>query len=392
MKDSLGYYRILEKIGAGGMGEVYRAEDTRLGRKVALKILPPELDASPERLHRFESEAHAIAALNHPNIVTIYSVEESEGIRFISMELVRGKTLGGVDRLGLKQFFDVAIPLTDGIATAHLEGIVHRDLKPENVMVTDTGVVKILDFGLAKMRATAGGDGDSGVMTKSMTSPGIVVGTVSYMSPEQAEGKTVDARSDLFTLGIIFYRLLAGRHPFPGDSAASVLSAILRDTPEYAGELDSRVPYELSRIIRRCLEKGLTRRYQSALDLRNDLQEVALDLESGELQKRSTVPTRYRRRFPRILPWALAVALIALASVAFFRRDRVPPLPERRFVLKPLMGQMRGMVLSRDGSMWAAPAQQGGVTSLFLHSPGQFEPHPLVGTLWAYWPTFSPDG
>jgi non-specific serine/threonine protein kinase len=243
------------------MGEVYLAEDSKLRRQIALKVLPPELAESPERLQRFESEARAVAALNHPNIVTVHSVEEADGVHFITMELVRGKTLtASIHRTSLREFFDVAVPLADALSAAHQQGIVHRDLKPDNVMLTDERRVKILDFGLAKMRAT-GGDSDpvalSHLPTKSVTSPGMIVGTVAYMSPEQAEGKKVDPRSDIFSLGIVLYQLLAGRHPFSGESAASVLSAILKDTPPLVSDLDPRVPRELSRIVRRCLSKGL---------------------------------------------------------------------------------------------------------------------------------------
>ncbi len=294
MQPVLGHYRILERLGAGGMGEVYLAEDAKLRRRIALKILPPELAESAERLQRFESEARAVAALNHPNIVTVHSVEEADGVHFITMELVRGKTLtASIQRTSLREFFDIAVPLADALSAAHLQGIVHRDLKPDNIMLTDERRVKILDFGLAKMRAT-GGDSDpvalSHLPTKSVTSPGMIVGTVAYMSPEQAEGKKVDPRSDIFSLGIILYQLLAGRHPFSGESAASVLSGILKDTPPLVSDVDPRVPHELSRIVRRCLSKGLTERYQSAVDLRNDLEEVKGDFESGALQKRAMLP------------------------------------------------------------------------------------------------------
>jgi serine/threonine-protein kinase len=398
----LGHYRVLEQLGAGGMGEVYLAEDSKLGRKIALKILPPELASSPERLQRFESEARAVAALNHPNIVTVHSVEEAEGVHFITMELVRGKTLSTAPRRPtLGEFFPIAVPLADALAAAHQQGIVHRDLKPGNIMVTDEGRVKILDFGLAKMRAKSGGDSDpvalSHLPTKSVTSPGMIIGTVAYMSPEQAEGKKVDPRSDIFSLGIILYQLLAGRHPFPGDSAASVLSGILKDTPPLVSDLDPGVPHELSRIVRRCLEKGLTKRYQSAADLKNDLEEVKSDFDSGVLQRRSlrsAMPAA--RGFARFLPWALvAVAAIALVATSVItRKSDVPPPPVRRFVIPPSGIWPHGLGLSPDGSKFLHAGWDGEANFLYLHSFDQFAPRRLEGTRGArtYQSFFSPDG
>jgi serine/threonine protein kinase len=235
----LGPYEILSALGAGGMGEVYVAFDSRLSRRVALKILPPEVAESAEREKRFEKEARAVAALNHPNIVTVHSVEKSEGIHFITMELVEGKTLSEViprNGLPLKSFFDLAIPLANALSCAHEHGITHRDLKPTNIMVTDEGRVKILDFGLAKVQYQAAGSALGELPTQSMTEEGRIVGTVSYMSPEQAEGKAVDRRTDLFSLGIVFYEMLTGLHPFLGASSAATVSAILKDTPRSRAE------------------------------------------------------------------------------------------------------------------------------------------------------------
>ena len=210
---TLAHYKILKKIGSGGMGEVFLAEDTKLDRKVALKVLPPELAESEERRARFKREAKAIAALNHPNIVTVYSVEEDDSVHFITMELVKGKTVTELlPKTGfpLSRFFDVAIPLANAVAAAHQEGITHRDLKPDNMMVGDDGRVKVLDFGLAKPTSGfAGGDADSALPTVAKTAEGVIVGTVNYMSPEQ--GKAVDARSDIFSFGIVLYEMLTGQ-------------------------------------------------------------------------------------------------------------------------------------------------------------------------------------
>jgi serine/threonine protein kinase len=277
--ETLGHYRIVREIGKGGMGVVYRAEDTTLARQVALKILPPEVAADADRRQRFRSEALALAALNHPHIVTVHSVEEAGGVHFITMELVKGQTLADAlpaDGVPLGRFFEIAIPLTDAVAAAHQQGITHRDLKPANVMISDGGRIKVLDFGLAK--AMPGEE----LPTLTATRPGHTVGTPAYMSPEQAQGERVDARSDIFALGIVFYELLAGRRPFEGSNPAAVVSAILRDTPRPLSEVRSTVPRVLARLVDRCLAKKPGDRFQSAVDLRHSLEEVKQDVESGD--------------------------------------------------------------------------------------------------------------
>ena len=281
------HYEIVDKLGEGGMGEVYRARDTKLGRDVALKILPEEMGSDVERRRRFEREARLIAALNHPNIVTIHSVEEVDGRLFLTMELVRGKTLRSAIAPGgmlLETFFSTAVPLVDAVCSAHGEGITHRDLKPANVMLSEEGRLKVLDFGLAKLLEQAPSEEDDKTMGMDAdTAEGHVMGTVSYMSPEQVEGKAVDARSDIFSLGILFYEMLTGERPFAGDSNASTISAILRDTPPPVNEVREHLPNHLGRIIRRCLAKEPDRRYQTSLDLRNDLQELKEDVDSGHV-------------------------------------------------------------------------------------------------------------
>jgi eukaryotic-like serine/threonine-protein kinase len=273
------HYRILYALGAGGMGEVFAAEDTKLHRKVALKTLPADLAHDPDRLHRFRREAQAVAALNHPNVVTIYSVEESNGVHFLTMELVEGKTLTDlIPSAGMarSEFLKAAVPLVDAISAAHQHGIVHRDLKPANVMVSADGRVKVLDFGLAKLKADAPGVGASGTTTtEQMTQRHAVLGTAAYMSPEQAEGRTVDIRSDIFSLGVVLYEMLCGVRPFTGETPMSIISSILEDTPRPLTEILSGSPPELDRIVRRCLAKDPGRRYQHALDLRIDLEELA---------------------------------------------------------------------------------------------------------------------
>src|SRR3984893_14829162 len=238
----LGPYEILAPIGAGGMGEVYRAKDPRLGRDVAIKMLPAAFSADPERLRRFEQEARAAGALNHPNIVTIYSVEEADRTLFLTMECIEGRSLGELIPKGgmpLDRLLTIAIPLADAISTAHQAGITHRDLKPANVMVTGDGRVKVLDFGLAKLKdEQSAGDGVSAMATAPITGEGKIVGTVAYMSPEQAEGKAVDQRSDIFSLGILLYEMATGERPFKGETSLSVLSSILKDTPRPVTEIN----------------------------------------------------------------------------------------------------------------------------------------------------------
>jgi TolB-like protein/Flp pilus assembly protein TadD len=253
------------------MGVVYAAEDTKLARTIALKILPADLAADPERRARFEREARAVASLNHPNIVTIYSIEEDDGTLFLTMELVRGRTLAELFEpggLGLDTLLDIAVPLADALAAAHEQGITHRDVKPQNVMVTSEGRVKVLDFGLAKLARAPHVEDDTVTMA---TTVGRVMGTIPYMSPEQIRGQPVDARSDLFSLGTVLYELAAGHRPFQGNSAAELISSILRDAPQPVTELRPELGSGLNPILQRCLEKDPAHRPQRAADLRDEL-------------------------------------------------------------------------------------------------------------------------
>ena len=283
---SVSHYRITAKLGAGGMGEVYEAEDTELRRKVALKILPEELAADPERLERFKREARAVAALNHPNIVTLHSVEEADGVHFLTMELVEGQSLdqaipeGGFD---LERLFDLAIPVADALSAAHEKGVVHRDLKPANVMVGADGRVKIVDFGLAKLWEATPGSQETELETEGLTKEGVAMGTAPYMSPEQLQGADVDHRSDLFSLGILLFEMTTGKRPFKGKSSIELASSILKDNPDSVTDIREGVPRHLARIIRHCLEKDPELRYQSAKDVRNELTGLKEEVESGEV-------------------------------------------------------------------------------------------------------------
>jgi eukaryotic-like serine/threonine-protein kinase len=247
----LGLYEILSPLGAGGMGEVYRATDSKLGRDVALKVLPAEMAQDPERLARFRREAKALAQLDNPNIVTIHSVEEADGIQFLTMQLVEGQPLDRVipgSGLPVEQIVEIAGALAEALAAAHEKGIMHRDLKPANVMLTNDGRVKVLDFGLAKETRSTPGDA---TLTSAQTQAGVVMGTPAYMSPEQIAGRTLDHRTDIFSLGVLLHEMATGRRPFEGASSAELASAILRDSPPPVTEIRDDLPGDLARIIRR---------------------------------------------------------------------------------------------------------------------------------------------
>ncbi len=273
----LGPYVIQSPLGAGGMGEVYRATDTKLGRDVALKVLPAEMAEDPERLARFRREAKALAQLDHPNIVTIYSVEECDSIHFLTMQLVEGQPLDRLICAGglpLGQIVEVASALGDALAAAHEKGIVHRDLKPANVMVSNDGRVKVLDFGLAKdLRAT--NPVDATMTSDSRTQIGVVMGTPAYMSPEQTSGRPLDHRTDIFSMGVLLHEMATGRRPFDGNSSAELVSAILRDTPPSVTDVRPELPSDLARIVRRCLEKDPRHRVQTARDVSNEFRDLS---------------------------------------------------------------------------------------------------------------------
>jgi len=324
------------------MGEVYEAEDSKLGRRVALKILPEETARDPQRRERFEREAKAVAALNHPNIVTIYSVEEAGRLDFITLELVDGQTLrqllprGG---LPLGRLLDLAIPLTEAIAAAHQQGITHRDLKPENILVTREGKVKVLDFGLAKVGEGPGEAGSgSRAPTMVLTEEGRIVGTVAYMSPEQGEGKRVDPRSDVFTLGVILYEMSTGERPFKGETTVSLLSSILKDHPPPVTDLNAALPRDLGRIVDRCLTKDPARRFQSAMGLATELATLKKDVDSGELDAPVTNQRRpgaagppaaraagRSKRFNYVAASVAVVAAVVAVFVALRERGGVAP-------------------------------------------------------------------
>ena len=285
------HYNILNQLGKGGMGEVFVAMDTKLNRRVALKLLPPEMASDPSRLSRFEREAKAIAALNHPNIVTIYSVEEFEGTRFLTMELVSGKTLAELipmQGLPLNEFFVIAIGVAEALAVAHEQQIVHRDLKPANIMVTSDKRVKILDFGLAKLIPTKSNVEDSDYQTMEHTEEGVVFGTMPYMSPEQLHGNFINHLTDIFSFGVVLFEMATGKRPFSGESSAALISSILKTEPPLVNELRPELPADLGKLISQCIEKDLERRIQTAKDVRNQLESISRgQVSSGSSKEKS---------------------------------------------------------------------------------------------------------
>src|SRR5579863_3313387 len=298
---TISHYRILEMLGGGGMGVVYKAEDTRLHRTVALKFLPEDTAQDPAALERFRREAQTASGLNHPNICTIYDVGEENGTAFIAMEFIDGQTLkhrieGKAMRLG--EMLDIAIPIADALSAAHAGGIVHRDIKPANIFISRSGQTKVLDFGLAKFTAekqlareeTVAGSMPTAVQQQMLTSPGAAVGTVAYMSPEQAMGEEIDGRTDLFSLGIVLYEMSTGRQAFSGSTTAAVFDAILHRQPPAAVKINASLPPRLEEIISKSLEKDPKMRYQSASDFRVDLQRLKREAESQSSARVETQP------------------------------------------------------------------------------------------------------
>jgi serine/threonine protein kinase len=297
----LGRYEIRSKIGEGGMGEVYLAEDAQLRRRVALKILPVDLASNQDRMRRFIQEAQAAAALNHPNIAHIYEIGESEGANFIAMEFVDGKTLREKihqEKSELRVLLKHLLQVAEGLAKAHASGIVHRDLKPDNIMITHDGHAKILDFGLAKLVETSGpglgpsegGEGPTAVMQQHSV-PGMIMGTVGYMSPEQAQAKPVDQRSDIFSFGCILYEAATGRKPFAGDSVVDTLHRIIYEPAPAITDFNPSASPELQRVIRKCLAKEREKRYQTIRDTANDLEELLEEIKSTSDIERSVAPS-----------------------------------------------------------------------------------------------------
>jgi serine/threonine protein kinase/tetratricopeptide (TPR) repeat protein len=317
---TISHYRIVSHVGSGGMGEVYLAQDTTLDRQVALKLLPADVAHDPERKRRFLREARAASALSHPNICVIHEVgETAHGQVFIVMEYVEGETLQhkiGHRPVDTAELVKVALQAADAIEAAHAKGITHRDLKPANLMVTPRGQVKVLDFGVAKVTAPAAQRAGSDLATASTTDPAVVMGTVQYMSPEQALGRDVDRRSDLFSLGVVLYEMATGRLPFPGATASETIDRITHAQPDAMARFNYELPSGLERIVRKCLEKDREWRYQSASDLRIDLQNLQRGSDAGRVPARASVSRAGQRR--RLMVGAALVAVLVAASAGLY--------------------------------------------------------------------------
>jgi Tol biopolymer transport system component len=374
----LGPYEILGQLGAGGMGEVYRARDPRLGREVAIKVLPPSFSADTDRLRRFEQEARAAGVLNHPNITAVYDIGDHGGAPYVVQELLEGETLRAVlsgGKLSPRRAVDYALQTARGLAAAHERGIVHRDLKPENLFVTKDGRVKILDFGLAKLTQPEGtGSAVTNLPTETRgTEPGVVLGTLGYMSPEQVRGRPADARSDIFSFGAILYEMLSGNRAFRGDSAADTMSAILREDPPDLSVTNQAISPGLERIVRHCLEKNPEQRFHSAHDLAFDLEAL-----SGLSGAAAAIPSRARAPRRGIFLLVIPAALIGAAAAALLVRTLAKPLSPTYQRLTYRKGAVASAFFAPDGqTVVYSAAWEPGPPRIFSTRPGSTESRSL---------------
>jgi serine/threonine protein kinase/Tol biopolymer transport system component len=406
----LGPYEILSAIGAGGMGEVYRAHDTKLGRDVAIKVLPEAFAHDPERLSRFQREAKMLASLNHPNIAAIYGLEEDAIKSYLVMELVPGETLQErIRREGpvpVEEALSIARQIAEALEVAHEKGIVHRDLKPANVKVTPEGKVKVLDFGLAKAFAgdTAGSDpATSPTLSVAATMQGMILGTAAYMSPEQARGKAVDKRTDIWAFGCVLYELLTGKQTFQGEAVTEILAAVLKGEPDWQ-TLPRSTPTKIRDLLRRCLQKDMNRRVRDAGDVRIEIEEaLAAPASSESISPATSVLAPGRRMLILSLGMLLLGAVVTGLAVWNLKPSpSPPPRPVSRTVIALPPGQQLAvaglgsgglaLALTPDGTHLAYVAAQGGTQQLYLRALDSLEAKPIPGTEGAVNPFFSPDG
>ncbi len=396
----LGTYEIIEAIGAGGMAEVYKALDTKLGRDVAIKVLPKAFTKDRERRARFEREARIVASLNHPNIAAIYGLEERDGVHFLVLEYVPGETLA--DRIArgaitLEEALDIFKQITEALEAAHEKGIVHRDLKPSNIMIKPEGVVKVMDFGLAKAfqeESPASVQSESPTLTREGTRTGVVMGTAPYMSPEQARGRTVDKRTDVWAFGCCLYEALTGRRAFLGETISDTMAKVLEREPDWEA-LPPSLPVSIRSLLRRCLQKEHSRRLRDVGDARLEMQEVhTLELPGVEPTAR---PQGWRGTAPYV-----ATAVFAIIAISQFVSESPSSSPEGGLVSRTTISLPQGqrqprstfapLAISPDGTLLAYVAQDGTGLHLFLRPLDSFESRKIPGTEDASMPFFSPDG
>ena len=397
---SIGVYHITALLGVGGMGEVYRARDTKLGRDVAIKILPRLFTSDPDRLARFEREARVLASLNHPHIGAIYGLEDADGVRALVLELVDGETLA--DRIArgpipLNETLTIARQIADALEAAHEKGIVHRDLKPANIKITPDGVVKVLDFGLAKAASGDAAPADltqSPTMTVGGTQEGVILGTAAYMSPEQARGRPADKRADVWAFGVVLYEMLTGRRAFEGETISDVLAKVIEREPDWTA-LPASTPPRLRELLRRCARKDPKTRLQAIGDARVQIEELI----SGATEETATaVATQPRAQRSARFAWIVAAlslviaAALAIPATLYFRRVAPEPLLTRFEIPTPPTSDPVSFALSADGRQLAFVATAEGAPRLWVRPLDQVTAQPLAGTEGASYPFWAPDG
>ena len=398
----LGSYQVLSLLGTGGMGEVYRAHDRKLGRDVALKVLPKEFSQDPERLARLEREARLLASLNHPHIGAIHTLEESDGVRFLVLELVAGETLAERLKAGpleVPEALRVCAQIAEALEAAHEQGVIHRDLKPANVKVTPEGQVKVLDFGLAKAQGSPDLS-QAPTVSATGTETGAILGTPAYMSPEQARGRAVDKRTDVWAFGCVLYELLTGQRAFAGATVSDAIAAVLEREPDWEA-LPQTTPASIQTLLRRCLRKDSNRRHHDMADARIEIEEALSEplkaMPTAEMAAAVAIGAAQPPPWRRAVPWMLAGMLAVIAAVALWSLWRAGPPAQRpvsRLVINLPQGQTlwQDLSISPDGTQIVYGARTGSRLQFYVRRLNELESKPVPGTAGAFHAAFSPDG